>query len=337
MSTVSIGLMDYSIKVDKNTFNILLVLFVVIIIIFFIFIISIGVFITHRNSKLQVSNSLILPELLLPIDMNTGEVNNPFASVKLPSEWKEDGFNINTKETCDSIITAEWKNNKCYCKPPFFGPSCEHEKHEKGYIALGYLPKENLTLVSPNVISTLVTKGKSFHNETLESKETCSYYCNSNPDCIGFFYNQGECTLLKNNILISRNTSIPYSVERDSNIYLKSLEHILLEDHVLLSGIKDRLPLRFWLIEESPNYKKVPINTITKINFVPVYYKSHQSLTGIYCTFEFNYDEIETILKRGENSECYIHRSNTNINISPDWKYRLPLFVIYLSGSLDKI
>lgn len=325
---ISLGLNNFSIPIHKNSYNTLFLLTIILIGFLFITIIIVSISVSYNSSHLSLPSKSLQPTVYNPIlHSNIGSVNDIESSVKFYDS--EDGSYINHETICKSVPTAEWNGTKCICKPPFFGPSCNREKHKNNYFSVGVV-NENLEV---KVIKTIRTHGKSF---TLDSSESCSDHCDKMDECIGFIYKptddnlKGTCTLLKDNIIVPKNIEIPFSYRFDSTLYLKSVENLHFIGRVFIAEFVTSLPPRFWLVNETKHYKQLNVNEIAKLNFIPNYVKCYGNCIGIYCKYSFVKEDIKIIMDRGENSECYIHRPNTRINLSPDWEYNLPIYVVYL-------
>lgn len=192
---------------------------------------------------------------------------------------------------------------------------------------------------------------------------SCSDHCNKTPGCNAFIYHKpGMCTLLSDDIIVPKGEGISYSHDIDPILYMRSSDNLHFEDRIFLGEYTWSFPPRYWLIKETIGYAQLLPNIITEVKFYPDYIKMYgfkefqeplcdsqvgiseipttpdptkQNLvvgqyTGIYCLHPFNLDNIPDLLQYGDSNQCYIHHPNTILNIPADWKYKIPLYVVYV-------
>lgn len=271
------------------------------------------------------SSSTTAQELTLAT--NYGAANSASYLVNKNLKVPIDGSELTTKEICEETENTQWNGSACICQHPFFGPSCSRERHDNSYFAVGIPNEETLRIT---VIDEIMTDNKSFNVNG--STNSCSDHCNTTPGCNGFIYhNPGSCTLLRNDVIIPEGETISYSHDIDSTLYMKDSQNLHFEGRIILGEMAVAVPPRYWLVKETKYYAQMFLNTITKIAFAPNFTLMHGSYTGIYCRFPFTMDQVSAILARGVNSECYIHQADVTINLPSDWKYKTPLYVVYIN------
>ncbi len=202
------------------------------------------------------------------------------------------------------------------CNPPFFGPNCSIEKHDRNYYAVGTPNPSDMKL---SIINNIFTNRKSF------TEDSCSSQCDNTDECVGFIYQNNVCTLLKDNIISE--SVIPYSKYKNSTLYLKSSDNLHFEHKIFLGAYIHSLPPRYWLVKDTPHYLQLSPNEISKLIFYPTYFKSYNLYTGIYCIHPFTHKDIPILLNRNEG--VYIHHPNTNLELPSSWKHRI-LYVAYI-------
>lgn len=272
------------------------------------------------------------------LQLNIGGTVSATAPLNRKSSVTSDGSSLITEAACNSVSHTVWTGDHCECQAPFFGPICSQEKHDLKYFAVG-TPLNNS--INIDVLQRSQVNGKSFSNS--RSTETCSDQCNQNSECIGFLYHggnqeEGICTLLKGNVIVPSERSIPYSYDQEATLYLRSSSNLHFEDRIFLGGFTGSIPPRFWLTKEQPLYLQLTPYEISRLTFAPTFTKMYGSYTGIYCRHVFTQDDIDWLLERGDTSECYIHHPGTNINLPIDWKnqvnnrtgQRVQLYVVYV-------
>lgn len=328
---------ELSVTVHKDTFDSGFIAFTIFFGIGLLIVVGIISFFAYQRSNLPPpppplrANPDAIAQSML--HTNIGAANNPNSSIKT-GEIK-DGSSLLTKEVCELMPHTNWSNDHCECEPPYFGPTCSQERHDFKYFAVGTPSRDavNIDILSQNFVS-----GKSFANGS--SRDTCSDQCSKNSECIGFLYhkddNRGLCTLLKNDVIVASERSIPYFYDQEATLYMKSSKNLHFEDRIFLGGVTGSIPPRFWLNKEGPQYMQLVPYQIGVLTFAPTYtkiYNGSKSYTGIYCRQEFSLDDINILLERGNTSECYIHHSGSNINLPLDWQYQINehrLYVVYV-------
>lgn len=295
---------------------------------FLIIFITVGVllFYAYQYSKLPPPPAPlnIQSSSNLTLSTNYGAAPSGIYSVNKKYNVPEDGSHLTTKRQCENAQNATWRDNKCTCNPPFFGPSCNREKHDKKYFAVGIPDEYNMRVT---ILDRNKSNGKSFNNNG--NLDSCSDRCDKHPDCNGFIYNDSLCTLLSGDVIIPEGDSISYSHDVESTLYMKNGSDLHFEGKIILAEAPTTVPSRYWLIKETNTYAQIIPDNISRIMFAPEFVKMKKPYTGIYCRYPFTIDQIHTIIQRGPDSECYIHLPGTNINLPPDWRYKTPLYVTY--------
>lgn len=324
-SYVAVGPGDLSVTVTTDTFNTGVKAFAILFGLGLFIIVGLAIYFAYQGFLLPP------PPAPLPIttpnsqlQINRGAANS---ATSPPKQIDKDASSLSDETTCSLSSQASWSEEKdsCECEDPFFGPMCSFEKHDHKYFALGTPQRDNLCL---SILEETFTKRKSFDNAN-----SCSEKCDSNSDCIGFIYEKGHCTLLKDNVTVTSGFTIPYFPDEDTTLYMRSRSNIHFEDRVFLAGFQESIPPRFWLVTESDNYAQLAPYQITPLNFVPKIIKYYGLLTGIYCRHKFSPEDIDILLSRGDTSECYIHRYNTPLNVPVDWIHAAKnghLYTVYI-------
>lgn len=321
---------ELSITVHKDTFDSGFMIFTIIFGLGLIIIVGVVIFFAYQQTKLPP----LPPPLKLtkPDPVIHSNIGGVASSTSIIQNNILDELSVNNKQICESYPNTIWTGIKCECKPPFFGPTCSREKHNNKYYAVGIPDTGSLGIT---ILNEIVSDGKSFNDNGVDN--SCSDLCNKSEQCVGFIYNSnaningsGICTLLTDNVIVPNGFGISYSPEIDSTLYMRSSDDLQFEGRIFLGEFIGVFPPRYWLISETPYYKQIYVNEITTLKFAPTYTKIYGDYVGIYCLFPFSFNDVNLILKRGETSECYIHYPKTKINLPPDWKYRKPLYVVYV-------
>jgi hypothetical protein len=318
---------ELSVTVHKETFDAGFIIFTIVFGLALLIVVGVTIFFAYQQSKLPPPPpGLTSNKQQLTLHTNLGAATTPNNFITNNLLIPTDGSALTTKQQCESVSNTKWVDNECKCNPPFFGPTCSQERHDSKYYAVG-IPNESTLNI--NVIDDIMSYGKSF--SATGSKGSCSDFCNKSQECIGFIYHHpGMCTLLKDDIIVPKDSGISYSTDVDSTLYLKSSNNLHFEDRIFLGAFISSFPPRYWLIKETPYYAQLLPNVITKISFAPTYTKIYGSFTGIYSLHPFSNDDIDILLNRKETNECYIHRPGTTIDLPPDWKYKTHLYVVYV-------
>jgi hypothetical protein len=321
---------DLSVTVHKKTFDSAFIAATIIFGIILLALIGFTIFAAYRQSRLQTPPTAPLETVTLASSLHTnlGASSHGATPIAKTGQIAPDASDLTTQSQCESNPHAIWIENKCDCLSPFFGPTCSRERHDKKYFAVG-IPKIKNSRLNVDIINTVTSNGKSFNSNGV--KGSCSDVCNKTDKCTGFIYQDpGTCTLLSGDIIIPEESTILYSHDVDATLYLKSSDNLHFQDRIFLSVYSWTIPPRYWLVDETKYYRQLYPNIIVSLSFVPGYSKIYGSYTGIYCRHPFTVDDIDILIQRGENSQCYIHRPNTQINIPIDFQYKTPLYVVYV-------
>lgn len=326
---------DLSVTVHKKTFDSAFIAATIIFGIILLALIGFTIFAAYRQSRLPPPPDGLLETVTLASSLHTnlGASSHGATPIAKNGQIASDGSDLITQSQCESTPHTIWIENKCDCVSPFFGPSCSRERHDKRYFAVGIPKIKNLGL-NANSVDTVISDGKSFNSNGVQG--SCSDICNKTDRCTGFIYRDpGICTLLEGDIIIPDDSTIVYSHDVDATLYLRSSDNLYFEDRIFLSVYPWTIPPRYWLVDETKYYRQLYPNVVVKLSFVPGYSKIYGSYTGIYCLHPFTFDEIDILIQRGENSQCYIHRPHTKINIPMDFQYKTPLYVVYVPTTSD--
>ena len=315
---------ELSITVTKETFDTGFIVITIIFVLVIVATVFLLLFLAHRVSELPPPPPPLTRTR--PIDVAQTNLGAAVTATRSVGTWvpPNDGVELTSRTACLANENTKWTGDHCACLPPFFGPTCSLERHDKDYFAVG-IPNESTLGI--NIIRETTTKNKSF---SPDNEETCSHICNETPDCIGFLYRNGYCGILGDNVVIPANEGISYSENTDSTLYLKSSEQLHFTDRVFLGQYSYSFPPRYWLVKETPYFKQLKANNIATLQFFPEHIIIDYNLTGLYCTFPFEFEDVEQILQRGETNECYIHNAGTPLQVPRTWRYKLPLYVVYI-------
>lgn len=336
---VSVGpTKELSVTVQKETFDSAFLTITIIFGLALFVIVGLTIFFAYQQSKLPPPPPPVKLKKVDPtLHSNVGAAASAASLIGNNINLPEDGSALITQSECLSQPNTVWNGSNCQCKPPFFGPICSREKHDKRYYAVG-IPNEDTLQFT--VLDEIMSNGKSFNSNG--SQGSCSDYCNKSEECIGFIYHNpytsygdvkqqaGMCTLLKDNVVVPADSTISYSNDLESTLYMRSSDNLQFENRIFLGGYTGSFPPRYWLVKETPSYLQLLPGEIRSISFVPVYTEIKGYYTGIYCLHPFSSEDIDVILDRGNTSECYIHQQNSQINIPSHWKYRTPIYVAYV-------
>lgn len=310
---------ELSISVDKDTFDKTFLFLTLIFGISLIVVIGTVIFFAFQQSAFVPAPPLFSNQDVM-LHNNVGGVNSKGEQVinrhfVLPVN----GSNFTDINSCLSNKNTTWENDRCKCNEPYFGSSCEREKHNVKYFSVGLV---NTNRIDINVIETIETRNKSFG-------DSCSQKCDNNKNCIGFTYENNICKLLKGNVVIPSDVELSYSVSTDSNLYLKSSENLFFKNTVFLGEHMFPMKPRYWLVSETKHYKQIRVEEITRLNFVPTYSKVFGNYTGIYSKFIFTIDDVRILVNRGTTNNSYIQLPGEKLNIPSYWKFNIPIYVLY--------
>lgn len=328
---VSVGpTKELSVTVRKETFDITFLTFTIIFGLALLVIVGLTIFFAYQQSKLPPPPPPVKinrPDPTLHSNLGAAASAGSIIDTSVRDiNLQEGGSALTTQSQCLSASNTTWNGSRCECKPPFFGSTCSREKHDKRYYAVGIPNEDNVQFA---ILDEITSNGKSFNSNGFEG--SCSDHCNKTDECIGFIYHSPNmCTLLKDNVIVATDSTIPYSNDLESTLYMRSSDNLQFENRIFLGGYTGSSPPRYWLVKETANYLQLFPGEIRSISFVPLYTKIYDYYTGIYCLHPFSTDDLDTILDRGDTSECYIHRQGSPINIPSHWKYRTPIYVTYV-------
>lgn len=324
---VSVGpTKDLSITVHKDTFDSAFLVFSIFFGLTLLIIVGITIFFANEQAKLPPPPPpppLTQDSTLQSLQSNIGAAAFATAVLRHNNVLPEDGSAFTTQQACTDAPHTIWTEDKCECQPPFFGPTCSQERHDKRYFSVG-IPNE--TTLQMTVLTDDMTAGKSFSTDTIHG--SCSDQCNQTPDCIGFIYRRysdsaGMCTLLGDNVVVPTGATIPYSPDTESTLYMRSSDNLHFEDRIFLGEFVRLLPPRFWIVNETPHYVQLVPGQIRALRFAPTYIKMYGNYIGIYCRHPFAPEDIDILLDRGPTTECYLHYPGTPLNLPIDWTYRV--------------
>ena len=185
--------------------------------------------------------------------------------------------------TREWITTSQQKQTNCECISPFFGGKCFRESYIDTYTAVGNPAEYNIeiTIIDEETVDRLSFP---FHQDPGQlptgvepsiDEILCTNLCDQREDCIGIVLKQGDppdfgidqgvstssenknqkpkCTLLSNQVVVKPGKNIPYSINQDATLYLKSDQDPVFKDRVFVyAGVK---PLRYWLVDEFRNFE----------------------------------------------------------------------------------
>lgn len=324
---VAIGPTDeYSVSVNKSTFDTGFIIFTIIGVIVLLAIIVATVIFALRAATLPP------PPPPLPKNPQPLTLQQNFGAAS--SSTYPIGRNLLVPEeasalaVCDAEHHAEIIDGQCRCIPPFFGANCQLERHSNRFFSVGVPNEMNVNF---KVLAERKSNGKSFNSEG--TANSCSEQCDQTAECVGFIYHAPNmCTLLQEDIVIPGSESIPYSPEIESTLYLRTSENLKFVDRIFLAESFRSFPPRYWLVGQSAGYTQLPLNTVTKLDFYPRNIMSHGSYLGIYSLQPFTSEMIPHLLRLGPHAQCYIHYPGIILDIPADWEYKGPIYVAYIRG-----
>ena len=151
---------------------------------------------------------------------------------------------------------------------------------------------------------------------TTYDPQTCHDFCLKSPTCLGYY----KSPHLSCNIIDNKDTLV--TSPGPHTLYIKSLKDFTFTDRVFLS--------KYSLSFNSDKYfQNVPIGSVVPLKFIPSNFKAPPNIIGIYSKHSFKYSDHPHILKYNL-PQYYIHNTNNIINIPPDWREFLPIYVAYL-------
>lgn len=233
----------------------------------------------------------------------------------------------------------------CMCVAPFFGSSCDRESYSDKYTAIGDPAADaiNTTVISQQSVDRMSFPLSSPDQEDSNMSHTlCTGLCDSDVTCIGVIYRQGappdfgigslekpECELLSGNVKVIPNNNIPYSIDKDSTLYLKQEQltgagAIQFLDRVFM--YKGQLPLRYWLTDRySENeggirtwagYNGAQYN----LDFIPSNVVNDANFTGVFANEEIPLSNLKEIIEGGTTSKYIIvPPGQSEISLPSSW------------------
>ena len=264
----------------------------------------------------------------LTINTNWGEATYAEYPVNLRYNGFPDASAFQTSQDCNNASTENntiWNGEKCICVPPFFGPFCGRERHDKKYFAIG---TGNPSQLKFRKIKTVTADNKSFNKN--ENKKSCSWYCDNTKDCSGFIYQNNKCTLVNGSIIVPTKQTITYDHNIDPNIYIKSSNNIKFKNYIILMSNFNSLPLRWWLRNDERKFTAFKPNVITEVYFYPRDFRMVEQYTGIYSLVKFDTDDIDILIEKGNTHTTYIHEYGNILNVPESWRYRDKIYVVYI-------
>lgn len=226
-----------------------------------------------------------------------------------------DGSALTDAYAC-AIDNNIWNDNTCTCKKGFYGSHCNLEKHDIKYFAVG---TPNSDIVIPTLI-TVQADAKSF------TANSCSKQCDADSECTGFLYDNG-CKLIHGNVIV--NTTIPYDPFTNTTLYMKSSENITIPNYVYVAKYMWNYPARYWLVENAENYRKLEVDKVYKLEFIPGEIIMHDDYMGIYAKHKFEAKDWSHIIQYGDRNEFYFHNDRKVLDLPLDFKYAKELYVMY--------
>lgn len=322
---------ELSVSVNKETFDVGFIIFTIIGVIILITIIIVTIVVASRATTLPPppdASDLNSTPQEVGVNRNFGAAANPRTDVTRNLNFEP---HASALTSCHNSPHAVEVDGVCQCVPPFFGPTCQLEKHSSNYFAVGRPHEPTLGIT---VLDEIQSDGKSFNEHGLVG--SCSHTCDQTEGCIGFLYHDpGQCTLLTDKIVVPGNKSIAYSPYIDSTLYLRTSQSLHFQQRVFLASHGSAYPRRYWLTNNTSYYQQVKMRTVYKLPFCPRSIIHYGQYLGIYSLQPFTHDMIPDLISSLRqipiSSQYYLHDTELPLNPPPHWDYKVPLYVAYIS------
>jgi hypothetical protein len=327
---VAVGIDDYTVSVNRHTFDAGFIAFTIIFGIIIIAVVVSALVYAYYSNNINVNNS----GTLLYVD-DTPTMNSNVGSANFAADKTVGESNHLNQSMCSQLSNANWIGSSCICQHPFYGPTCSQEKHSSKYHAAG---TPNLRTVTLDIIDEMVCTGKSFDINDKTNSNSCSTRCDNTKNCTGFIYRKssptdstGVCSLLRSEVGVEAGATIPYSTTMESTLYMKNLKDLNFHDGIYLSNNEYNFPKRYWLMNETPKFTQLQPWVIKEIKFFPREIKigGKRKYRGLYCLHDFTMEEVPILLSR-QNDMTYVHESGTYLNVPAHWNIRGSMYVVYL-------
>nr|QBK92978.1 MAG: hypothetical protein LCPAC403_01120 [Pithovirus LCPAC403] len=203
----------------------------------------------------------------------------------------DDGDFFTDSASCKLASNTQWSHLQCTCIVPFFGDKCTRESYNSTYFAVGNPTTSDVTF---DVLSSPVVDSLSFPTDSI----SCTGECDMDPLCTGIIF-RSTCTLLTGDVIVNTGAMIPYSMDIDSTLYLKTDDrHLIFTDRVFV--YTGTLPARYYLrtgVFSSSAGQMIPIfqGDIINLSFFPVKQLNVSTLTGVYSENEITQDMLNQI------------------------------------------
>lgn len=274
-------------------------------------------------------------------DVVFGIHSNPGRTARKQFIDGSNGKGFKDAATCERVDTREWgqgrgqtNTGQCFCKPPFWGTTCQRESFRNSYYAIGRTDGEDATL---NVSNTIQTDRLSLPFN--ESDATCTNACDDDPDCVGVLWElepsdnmegPGTCSLLSSLPEVNTGEIIDFDPAVDSNLFLKNGNRPVFHGKVFV--YRGSLPTRFWLNQRRAGSLFTDISnmgrtgrnggvlrmhedTLYHLNFYPNDVINDDNLVMVFNTSTFKRTEaLDIIAMGGDNpiGNWYVFRPNTD-------------------------
>lgn len=257
-------------------------------------------------------------------------LHGEFAAVKSGSfPHKSNGTDFTTKESCENVDYRTWDSDlqKCMCKVPYWGTSCQRETNGVGYLSMGQFE----ACGKLDILGEYLVNNKSFPFEN--GYETCQQHCDNDDRCVGFIYNEmgdrnrsekvNQCITLES----EPTGDVRYDLNQDGNLYLRKDRSTLLHKmpHKLFL-IKGNPPRRFWMEPQVRDgtyaITEIGFNKAHRMDFIPSMSINHSEAPIVFSVKHFDVREakraIDIFRSTGNHPEgMFVHIPGVNDLVLP--------------------
>jgi len=328
---VVIGASGYYVSAPYQQTRSLATVWIVLIVVFlFVLLIAFSFYWGNGMGDIIIEQQII-PGPPPPVDGPNTRVAGRGPSQAVSYYSPKDGSAITTEMACTANSQAQWNSlaDRCQCRTPYWGGTCERESYKPQYIAAGIVKPDDIILALPQ---DSVVDNLSYATTSLPS---CTDLCDAKQDgltpCAGVKWDAETKTCTTFTAAVLRPNRHPvFSKTIDSNLYVREdrLNRFDLDQSVLIFG--DQVPRDWWLADTivGDGYALVSRGICQILTFYPLSTLRVSAMTGVYTRFPFKRAEFPTLVNGGNTATVYVVPPGQFPIVPVSWG-AFPIWVMY--------
>ena len=244
------------------------------------------------------------------------------------------GTGLTTENQC---VDSEnlWDGSVCHCNLPYYGDTCQFESWDSRFFAFGNSSDIGTKIKFQSYTPRDHPKNKSFKSEGKYDKKSCSALSLSDPESVGFTYDDKHCNIIIGPISIETGTNITYNPLRESKLYMKRGKGPIVPNKVFAMGKGDGA-LRFYVSRpNTDHFFTISPNIIRHVNFTPDTLINASQMVGIWSSKNFSPSDFKSMYYKEDHKDYYIDMGKSySYNVSFNSKMKSDVYyVMYIHRS----